>query len=48
MALIGALVLICPTDYTDLLNETWKPLIFASNIPDSSKNDYFAQVNFNF
>lgn len=41
--LVGALIMICPIDYTDLLHETWKPLLFIANIPDSSNDDYFAQ-----
>lgn len=43
VCLVGALFLICPIDYTDLLHETWKPLFFMANIPDNSNDNYFAQ-----
>lgn len=45
LCLVAALILICPIDYADLLHESWKPLFFAANIPDNSKDDYFAQVS---
>lgn len=42
--LFAGWLLLSPTDYLDLYGETFKPLIIAANVPENSKNDYFAQV----